>query len=729
VKRIKTILNNLTIAVLAVFVPLLSFSQEDTTKTKETEETEIPSNSFVFRPTLGLGVGTFTFIGDVANNNKGFHPNVSRIGYDIRVSNPLTDYLDISFYAIFGKLSSSERTAARNLNFQSEIRTGGMVLSYNFSQILPEKRNAEPYLFFGIESFEFLSKTDLYDKYGSKYYYWSDGSIRNMDESDPNAANAVELHRDYHYESDVRELNMDGFGKYQERSWAIPVGFGVNMHLNERWKFRLGTSLHFTMTDLVDGVTEESVGDRAGNSKNDKFLYSSFSLNYDLQRMKDEEEIEEPLIPLDELLALLGKDTVDSDEDKVVDFIDDCAWTPFGVPVDEKGCPLDKDKDLVFDYNDDEKETPEGNIVDIRGVTYSDEDQEKYFINYIDSTGATIVYERVDQEISGSIAGNDTSGGSGIIARSNLNYVIIIGREEKKIAANDLSKFLGFTDFKTIESGDTVYYIVGNYKTIDEAIKRKYNLTAEGWETTEIGTTDKTYTTDKYGNRVEVVGIKTVPDDKLPPKDTIGGTILPSTAEAVFRVQIGAFHKKISPSVFKDATDLVFLTGDDGITRYYSGTFTDMKSAAAHKINMITKGYEGSFIVAYKEQKRVALNTVGAIPVNPNIKENMDPSKDPSRTKIDKSLIKFKVQLGAFKNDVPTDMLDVFLKVGNVTTYHDNTTGITKYVSGTYNSYEEAEKILQQVFDTGIKDAFIIADFNGRIISSKEALELLNQNP
>ncbi|MFZ5554660.1 MAG: SPOR domain-containing protein [Bacteroidota bacterium] len=701
---------------------------QDTSEVKEPVQPEIPDNGFVFRPTLGLGVGTFTFFGDIANNNKGFHPNVSRIGYDLRISNPLTDYLDVSFYTIFGILSSSERTATRNLNFMSQIRTGGMVLSYNFNQILPEKRKIEPYIFLGVESFEFLSKTDLYDRFGNRYYYWSDGSIRNMDENDPNAANAIYLQRDYKYESDVRELNLDGFGKYPERSWAIPVGVGFQMHLNERWKFRMGTSMHFAFTDLVDGVTPESTGDRAGDSKNDKFLYSSFSLNYDLQRLRQkEDETEEPIMPLDELLALLGKDTVDSDGDKVVDFVDDCAWTPAGVPVDEKGCPFDKDRDLVFDYGDDEKETPEGNVVNTRGVTYTDEDQEKYFSYYIDSTGATIVYERVDQEISGNMAGNNGTNGSGLNVKENLNYVVIIGTEEKKIAANELHKFLGFKDFRTVESGDTVYYIVGNYKSIDEAIKRKYNLEETGWNVSGIGTTTTSYTTDKYGNRVEVTGITTVPEDKLP-QDSIVDTNLPTTGQAVFRVQIGAFYKKISPSVFKDAKDLVWVTGSDGITRYYSGSFTDMNAAAEHKINMITKGYVGSFIVAYKDQKRVPLNTVGATLVNPRDKENLDESNDPSKTKIDKSLIKFKVQVGAYRNDVPTEMLDVFLKIGNVTPYRDNTTGITRYVTGMYNSYEEAAKVLDQINATGVKDAFIIADFNGRIISSKEALELLNQN-
>ena len=44
------------------------------------------------------------------------------------------------------------------------------------------------------------------------------------------------------------------------------------------------------------------------------------------------------------------------DGDGVIDFDDECPWTPAGVEVDEKGCPLDKDGDFVPNYKDDELE-------------------------------------------------------------------------------------------------------------------------------------------------------------------------------------------------------------------------------------------------------------------------------------------------------------------------------------------------------------------------------------
>ena len=59
-----------------------------------------------------------------------------------------------------------------------------------------------------------------------------------MAENDPNADNAVDLVRDYTFESDIREQNFDGFGKYQERTFGIPLELGANFHVGERLKFR-----------------------------------------------------------------------------------------------------------------------------------------------------------------------------------------------------------------------------------------------------------------------------------------------------------------------------------------------------------------------------------------------------------------------------------------------------------------------------------------------------------
>lgn len=71
-----------------------------------------------------------------------------------------------------------------------------------------------------------------------------------------------------------------------------------------------------------------------------------------------------PDVVAEELSIML---TQDSDSDGVVDDFEMCPDTPYGVVVDQHGCPLDTDKDGVPDYRDQCPSTPKGTVVDRTG--------------------------------------------------------------------------------------------------------------------------------------------------------------------------------------------------------------------------------------------------------------------------------------------------------------------------------------------------------------------------
>jgi OOP family OmpA-OmpF porin len=64
---------------------------------------------------------------------------------------------------------------------------------------------------------------------------------------------------------------------------------------------------------------------------------------------------------------------VDTDKDGVPDYIDECPKTAVGTTVDQKGCPLDSDGDGVVDSEDMCPETPYGVSVDEFGCPKEDE--------------------------------------------------------------------------------------------------------------------------------------------------------------------------------------------------------------------------------------------------------------------------------------------------------------------------------------------------------------------
>jgi hypothetical protein len=713
VTKIRFVLVSLVLFSKALVAQDLLPSAEDTSKYYKKDPLQI-----IFKPKLSLGIGTFTFYGDIGTNNKYYHTNVSRLAYDLKVINPLTDYLDLNFYVIFGQVSANERSLTRNLNFQSNITTGGLTFTYHFNHIMPKNFLVNPYFSTGIESVEFLSKTDLRDKNGNLYHYWSNGAIMDRPENDPTAASAVELYRDYTYETDLRELNIDGFGKYPERTFAIPIELGGNFKLGDRMNFRIGMSMHFTMTDLIDNVTGDSPGARAGTKGNDKFLYTNAALTYDLKTLKiGGKAINDKLD--DEWLDIMAQDTMDYDKDGVPDLLDNCAKTPLHHrPVDAFGCPYDADKDGVPDVVDLQAETPEKAPVDTSGVAYTDEDFFLMYRKYMDSIGEFAVLEDVLSTTS-SDGGQLARGGrdnQGIVDNPQAKkYTVIIGSDEIGVNPEDLHKYLSNKEFRTIDDGTTVKYVIGEYTNLSDAIAAQKELEKQGFTPTSVGVQS---VNDKGKLTVNKVSQEDIDNASL------SSNTYTTVTETVYKVQIGAFKKKLSGNVFKDLPDVVAVKGEDGMYRYYSGSFTDKDKAAQHRINVLTKGYTGSFIVAFKEGSRITLAQAG-FEVNPTYKDTKVETNVPTANAVDKSLIKFKVQVGAYQNKIPTNVLDLYLSIGNVVPKKDAETGLTKYFVGTFNTYEEAVKFKQELINKGLQDAFVVGDFNGKIITATEALDLI----
>ncbi|MCW3070115.1 MAG: hypothetical protein JWO44_5 [Bacteroidetes bacterium] len=716
-----------------------------------------PATGFIFKPTIGIGTGLFSFYGDIYSKHFQ-NPSVSRIAYELNVGQRLNDYLQFNFYVLFGQLGANERLTpvGRNLNFNSHIRAGGVNLLYNFGNFLPKDRWASPYITLGIESFEFLSKTDLYDAEGNRYNYWSDGTIRNLAENDPNAANAVELHRDYTYESDIRTMNLDGFGKYAERSFAVPVGAGALMKINDYWTFKIGATMHFTFTDYIDGVTAKSSGNRTGNSKNDNFMMTSFSLHYNLGLKK-----KEGLDTLDEEdfkdVDFFALDLEDFDKDGVPDAKDSCQGTPAGVPVDAKGCPLDDDEDGVPNNQDDELSTPKGTLVDTRGVSLNDSTLAYQYSYYSDSTGLFSKVEYHDHRVGGTAHNS-----------FQKEYTVELGTFKKGLPPELMTQFLSVNDISSSAIDDsTTIYTAGKFPDLLSAEKRKQELVKQGLTDAKVvyRQNGKYYDAPKYGSsgNPEVAGgnnsngsnngnsnhsnssgnnngsnagnnsgnsgnasnngntnnsgnNNSNSNGNTSPSDNIG-----NQQGIVLRVQLGAYRNRLSRKVFKDINDLIEIKTEDGLYKYLTGSFTNFDEAAKHKVDMLLKGYTGAFIAAYKDGKRVSLAEAGA--TMPKKGEEPEVSDSSAVNGANKTLVIFKVQVGVFKNEPPADKQAQYSQLQGLTK-EQTSAGLNRYVVGSFADYKSAEALKAELVKKGLGDAFVIAFFNGEYISIQEAIEL-----
>ncbi|MGV6861067.1 MAG: SPOR domain-containing protein [Putridiphycobacter sp.] len=700
----------------------------------------------VFKPRIGVGTGTLTYFGEVQNYQIGFTPTVNRIAGSLYINAPLSRYFNLEFSTIYGKVVANERTLARNLNFQSRIRTGSVMLYYNFYPILSGYNGSfTPLLGVGFTSFEFLSKTDMYDANGMMYHYWSDGSIMSLPESDPNASTAIPLTRDYTYETDLREQNLDSLGKYKEQAFAIPISFGGEWHIAKRFDFRLAATINYSFTDLIDNISPAGTGVRKGDTKKDYFMYTSASLSYDLEFNRDggRDGFEE-----DGPLELAEFEQIDTDQDGVIDALDQCIRTPLEAIVDENGCPLDSDNDGAADYYDEEPGTPEGNYVDAYGVTISEEEWLKQMELFNDSTGLLHDFDEQYTKVDWRNKDGQVVNTKGVQKDQMIpkNYVIIIGKEHKSVTSNQLSEYLGWNDFKTITRGDTVYYILGEYEKIEDAVAAKSGLENEGVEVEIIGRS--THDNKKY---IEVDSAVVSKVEKINIKN---GKEQPdfSQPEQVFRVQLGAFKNKIdTEKLFPDIEDVNYATGKDGITRYYTHSFKTYEEAEAERKRLAGLGYDKAFVTAYQDKDRVTLKEAGVtLPTNYSEEKDKETfEKDPNdnntannqnnnnsdttstnnnqnennNSSINMSEVKYRVLLGNFKGEVPVAVIDIFIQIGGVRPVK-NEDGSTTYYSRVVNSKGEAEKMLEDYKTYDLQGLELIYEYDGKYYTQSEFNDL-----
>ena len=665
----------------------------------------------LYKPMISLGLGRLSFFGDVGDtmsgkNNPKRSPFQGGFSYTIRLINPINDYLDVAFYAMLGSTSVNQTTPSTflpsgnsGLGFRSTVKSGGITFNYNFNQFLKKGHIVEPYIHLGIESIEYNSEIDT-----------------NTTDNIP-------------FDSDLSVLISDGQPlelPKNKMAIGIPLEIGAHLHVGNKIKFRVGTAMHFTSTDYIDGINNSN-NFPFGIGK-DNLLYTHIAVAYDFNAEKKPPPID-PL--MDEIsMNLLLEDTIDSDGDGIVDHIDMCAKTPLKTQVDAFGCPVDDDLDGVPNSFDDELLTFEGVVVNDKGVTMTDDDFLSAFRIYKDSTGEYSQWDTIlNKSYSGPLRSKITQEDIQKVdkPKPKKDLFIVIGSDVQGVTAEDLWEKLADRDFQVKESGDSIMYVLGGYneQEISEKIKELEENDVEVQGIVEIAE-NKGVTTL---NEDKIDQIRNSPSQEVKKENTnenMVPLIIPDDNIPTFRVQIGAFNRKISKSVFKGIPNVVGVKGDDGLYRFFSGSYIDKSEAAAHKVDLSLNGYNDAFLVAFQNGKRITLKEAG-FEVNDNFKENMNMSSNISSTPINPEMVRFRVQVGAFKEKVPESILANFKSLGSVMAITNAGQGYTKYYMGDFTEYKNVLKYRKKLAENGLSDCFIVGEFQKNIITSKEALNLLGQ--
>jgi hypothetical protein len=734
------VLNPLTIPTTTVYGdPLSNHRSEYDLEDSDPQDT-INRVEQAFKPKIGLGMGRLGFYGDL-NTKAQRSISMGRPAFDLSISQRLTNYLQLDFSVMFGKVGASERTSTRNENFRSEIRAGGLNLSYDFGNLIPARYTVRPYLSFGAYGFEFLSKTDVMDKNGNTYYYWSDGSIKNMAEGSPGSQEATELVRDYNYESDIRELNKDGFGKYRETAMAFPIGAGVIMKVTDRVDLKLNFQYYITTTDYIDGITEKSTGTRAGTKANDGFTYSSITLQYDLisKTRSKNKKYQDTLS--DTFWFAFDKD--DSDKDSIPDLADECQGTPEGAKVDARGCPLDDDNDGIPNYRDKELNTGPGLPVNDKGVAQTDAYWQEWYDNYLNDS---IANDRTT-EYAGNIYANVTKEPK----VKKENFVVELVRYSGAIPTDELAFLLSIGDINTttLDDGTTVVYANGDSDNLSSVIKRRDEFRTTGNKSAGVSRIKGNEIIQVQDEELQRLLQSEIEDLlNIDVNDTSAASIAAvaaakeavmnaakfdttqSVSEEVFapdavvyRVQLGAFKNRISTKVFNTSAGVLELKTGENIYRYVTKGYKTIEGAASVRADLVLQGYSDAFVSAYKGGKRIAMSEAGGT-MEKNYKEDLSENK--TFNTIDKTLLIFKVQLGPLKKASQTAAMDERLKDLAGVEKETTISGQTRYTAGgDFTNYDAVEKFRKDLETKGYTEAFIFATFKGELISQQEAMELL----
>ncbi|MEZ4981238.1 MAG: OmpA family protein [Saprospiraceae bacterium] len=162
------------------------------------------------------------------------------------------------------------------------------------------------------------------------------------------------------------------------------VGLGIAFKISK--KVNLGiehkaTAIFGNKADLVDAWDNPGYPQ---TSFRDILNYTNIRLNFNLGKSEEKSEplywvnpMEGVLTDISELKARPKLDLTDTDNDGVIDMMDQENDTPEGAPVDTRGVALDSDKDGIRDFEDEEPYSPPGFTYNENGVaeqpTYADE--------------------------------------------------------------------------------------------------------------------------------------------------------------------------------------------------------------------------------------------------------------------------------------------------------------------------------------------------------------------
>ncbi len=220
----------------------------------------------------------------------------------------------------------------------------------------------------------------------------------------------------------------------------------------------------------------------------------------------------------------------------------------------------------------------------------------------------------------------------------------------------------------------------------------------------------------------------------------------------VYRVQVGAFRKPIPQNLYSAFNPVSGELAPNGLTLYMAGYFNSSNNAVSARKQIQQLGYTDAFVVAYCNGRKISLGEARqlesrgeCVPLDSNqfileivqrTKEAMsnqgisvvdlpnDIKKSSNLDLKDPQKLYYTVQVGVY-NQLINEKIK-FPALSEIAT-HKIATGQIRYSTGKFTDLSSAKVRKEKAVQSGIKDAFIVAYYNGERITIAAANELLSR--
>ena len=206
-----------------------------------------------------------------------------------------------------------------------------------------------------------------------------------------------------------------------------------------------------------------------------------------------------------------------------------------------------------------------------------------------------------------------------------------------------------------------------------------------------------------------------------------------SVAAVEYAVQVGVYRSETAPVAIRPLMPLFTEKIKNNLYRFTTDHFIDYATADSMKRVARAKGVKDAFIVVYRngamsnlasvpvsERRKTTANSVSVL-TNANSSSALDQSSNdvavstaPSASR--EGLV-YRVQLGAFRNNIPFSSVVAFLQVADKgITQQTDDRGLHIFYAGEFTDYESAVALRAEIVAKGITDAFVVTLKDGKRI-------------